>query len=54
MSKIRQTNQPQPLNSAEDFEARKQVSEDMATAKREYAIRSYNSQVAATKIILNS
>lgn len=54
IAKIRKEKQPIPLNSAEDYEARKQVSEDMAKAKREYAVKSYNSQVSASKVILNS
>lgn len=54
LQKIRQKKQPIALNTAQDFEARRQVSEDMANARREYAIKSYNSQVSASKIILNS
>lgn len=54
ISKIRQNNSPVALNSEEDFEARRQVSEDMTIAKRTFAIKSYNSQISATKIILNA
>ncbi len=54
IEKISKEKNPTPLNSEEDFKARRQVSEDMAQAKREYAVKSFNSQVSASKVILNS
>lgn len=54
ITKIRESNAPVHLNTAQDLEARRQVSLDMENSKREYATKSYNSQVFASRVVLNS